>query len=182
MVDPKAHPVSPGVTLRPWSASGLDLLRRCNVPEMMLHLGGPESDEALVARNEKYLALWQSGEAHKFQVFADDASDPVAMVGYWDSIWRESPILEMGWSTAPEHQGKGYATRAIVAALEYASQSGAPREMHAFPSVENLPSNAVCRKAGFILAGESEFEYPPGDKMQCNDWVYDLSSGQQATR
>ena len=126
MVDSEDHPVLLEVALQPWSASGIALLRRCNVPEMMLHLGGPESDEALIARNEKYLALWKTGEARMFQVLADGAPDPVAMVGYWDSIWREIPIYEMGWSIAPEHQGKGYATRAIVAVRVNALQSGAP--------------------------------------------------------
>jgi RimJ/RimL family protein N-acetyltransferase len=46
--------------------------------------------------------------------------------------------------------------------------------MHAFPSVDNLPSNAICRKIGFTLQEEVEFEYPPGNFMRCNDWRLDL--------
>jgi RimJ/RimL family protein N-acetyltransferase len=48
------------------------------------------------------------------------------------------------------------------------------RFMHAYPSVENAPSNAICRKLGFTLLGEHEFEYPPGQFMRCNDWRLDL--------
>lgn len=50
------------------------------------------------------------------------------------------------------------------------------RFMHAFPSVENAPSNAICRKLGFALVEESEFEYPPSNLMRCNDWRLDLSA------
>lgn len=41
----------------------------------------------------------------------------------------------------------------------------------AYPRVDNESSNAVCRKAGFILLGARDFEYPPGHTMRCNDWV-----------
>jgi hypothetical protein len=43
-------------------------------------------------------------------------------------------------------------------------------------SVDNPPSNAVCRKAGFELLGETEFEYPPGRLMRSNDWRIDLTA------
>ncbi|HVH31866.1 MAG TPA: GNAT family N-acetyltransferase, partial [bacterium] len=46
--------------------------------------------------------------------------------------------------------------------------------LHAFPSVENGPSNAICRKLGFTLQEEADFEYPPGHSMRCNDWRLDL--------
>jgi hypothetical protein len=44
------------------------------------------------------------------------------------------------------------------------------RFMHAFPSVSNLASNAICRKLGFSLIEACEFEYPAGNFMMCNDW------------
>jgi RimJ/RimL family protein N-acetyltransferase len=46
--------------------------------------------------------------------------------------------------------------------------------VHAFPSVENAASNAICRKAGFSLLREHDFEYPKGHPMRCNDWRFDL--------
>jgi RimJ/RimL family protein N-acetyltransferase len=46
--------------------------------------------------------------------------------------------------------------------------------IHAFPSIENPPSNAICRKLGFELLGETEFEYPKGHWMRCNDWRLSL--------
>jgi RimJ/RimL family protein N-acetyltransferase len=46
--------------------------------------------------------------------------------------------------------------------------------LHAFPSVDNAPSNAICRKLGFTLLGECELEYPPGRVMRCSDWRLEL--------
>ena len=63
------------------------------------------------------------------------------------------------------------ATRAAVAA---ARREAAHRFLHAFPSVDNPASNAVCAKAGFTLLGETEFEFPPGRFMRSNNWRVDL--------
>jgi len=48
--------------------------------------------------------------------------------------------------------------------------------MHAFPSVANIPSNAICRKLGFSLIEECQFEYwrSPGTFMTVNNWRLDL--------
>jgi hypothetical protein len=42
------------------------------------------------------------------------------------------------------------------------------------PSVDNPPSNAICRKLGFTLLEERQFEYPVGNFMLCNVWQLDL--------
>ncbi len=46
--------------------------------------------------------------------------------------------------------------------------------MHAFPNLDNAPSNAICRKLGFELLEAREFEFPKGHFMTCNDWRLDL--------
>ena len=74
----------------------------------------------------------------------------------------------------PEFQGQGVATRATQAVVERARGEGKHQFIHAFPSVDNLPSNAICRKVGFALQGEVDFEYPPGKFMRCNDWRLNL--------
>jgi len=48
------------------------------------------------------------------------------------------------------------------------------QHLHAFPAADHPASNAVCRKAGFTLCGETGFEYPPGTIMRCNDWRLEL--------
>jgi RimJ/RimL family protein N-acetyltransferase len=73
-------------------------------------------------------------------------------------------------------QGRGIASAAVVQAIAMARSDGKYQFLHAFPSVNNLPSNDVCRKSGFTFVEECEFEYPKGSFMQCNDWRFDLST------
>jgi len=95
-------------------------------------------------------------------------------IGYWAKEWQGQEVWETGWSVLPEFQGQGIATQAIFAIVDHVRAEGKHRFIHAFPSVDNAPSNAICRKAGFALLGEVEFEYPPGMVLQSNDWCRDL--------
>ncbi len=52
---------------------------------------------------------------------------------------------------------------------------GTHRHLHAFPSVDNAPSNALCRTLGFELLGEVEVDYPKGHLMRSNDWRLDVA-------
>src|SRR6185312_3784304 len=51
------------VTLMAWGPDDLPELERANTPEMTAFLGGPESAQQLVERQERYLRLNASGEA-----------------------------------------------------------------------------------------------------------------------
>jgi hypothetical protein len=59
-------------------------------------------------------------------------------------------------------------------AITHAAEERARRYVHAFPNIDHAPSNAICRKAGFVLFGAVDFEYPSGSFMRCNDWQFDL--------
>jgi RimJ/RimL family protein N-acetyltransferase len=109
-----------------------------------------------------------------FKIIDDATGEAVGSVGYWDKTWRGEEIYEVGWSVVPPFQGRGIASSTTAQAIGFARSEGRHRFMHAFPSVGNGASNAICRKVGFTLLEECEFEYPPGSLMQCNDWRLDL--------
>ncbi|MFC6015191.1 GNAT family N-acetyltransferase [Plantactinospora solaniradicis] len=164
------------VRIEPWSEDDLDLLRRINTPEMKLHLGGPETDEQVLARHERYVRFADSGQGCMFRVLALPEAVPVGSIGYWIRLWHDEKVFEMGWSILPTYQGRGLATAALAAVVDVARARRTHRYAHAFPSVDNPASNAVCRKAGFQLLGETEFEFPPGRPMRSNDWRLDLTA------
>ncbi|MEA2425747.1 MAG: hypothetical protein QOH13_2157, partial [Thermoleophilaceae bacterium] len=83
-------------------------------------------------------------------------------------------VWETGWSVIPAFQRRGIAATATAQLIELARAAGPHRLMHAYPSIENEPSNAICRKLGFTLLEEVEFEFPPGELMRCNDWQLEL--------
>jgi RimJ/RimL family protein N-acetyltransferase len=45
------------------------------------------------------------------------------------------------------------------------------RAILAYPAVDNVASNAVCRKAGMTLIGEAVVEFPPGNPFRANEWA-----------
>jgi RimJ/RimL family protein N-acetyltransferase len=158
------------IELRPYSDADLPLLIALNAPELKTHVGGPETDEQVRRRHEKYVAATET--AHMFTIVVD--GEAAGSIGYWDKTWRDAPIYETGWAVLTHFQGRGIATAATRAIVDLARAERTHRSLHAFPGVDNPASNAICRKAGFTLIGECEFEYPPGHLMRCNDWRIEL--------
>jgi RimJ/RimL family protein N-acetyltransferase len=156
------------VSLEPWGHADLPILQRSNTPQMTAHLGGPESEEKLLDRHRRYVE-----GADMFRVVLLPDGQSVGSTGFWAKDWQGEPVYETGWAVLPEFQGRGIAALAVRAVVVRAA-AGDRRWLHAFPSVDNAPSNGVCRKAGFELRGEHDFEYPPGNTMRCNDWRLDL--------
>lgn len=157
------------IKLRPWAEKDLDLLRRLNTPEIWAHLGGPETDEKVIERHMRYLDIGPPGSGRMYVILADDGQ-VAGSIGYWEREWQDATVYETGWNVLPEFQGRGIATAAARAVAAEAAAERPGRELHAYPSVDNAASNAICRKAGFTLLGACEFEFPKGNLMRCNDW------------
>ena len=163
------------ILLQPWSEIDLPLLQKLlGDPVMMEHLGGPESPEQILRRHQRYLHLPEDGTDHMFRIVLKASGEGVGNVGYWRKTWREQSVYETGWLVLPAYQGQGIATKAAAAAIEDAQQEPKYQFMHAFPSVENPASNAICRKLGFTPLEECQFEYPPGHSLTVNDRRLDL--------
>jgi RimJ/RimL family protein N-acetyltransferase len=166
------------VRLEPWGADDFPLLEQQNAPEMTAHLGGPESPEALLARQAKYEGLAETSNDRMYKIVLVATGTAVGSVGYWERTWHGEEVYETGWGLLPAFQGRGLAAMGTAQAIELARASRLHRYLHAFPSVENLPSNALCRRLGFTLVEEFEGEYPKGHFMRCNDWRLDLFAGE----
>ncbi|MFJ8626035.1 GNAT family N-acetyltransferase [Kitasatospora sp. NPDC093550] len=191
------------VRIEPWTDADLALLRRVNTPEMKKHVGGPETEEQLLVRHGRYLDFVPSGLGCMYRIvlLPDDATtedtgdaigdaigdatgeatggraaegEAVGTVGYGTRTWEGETVHEMGWNVLPGHQGRGIAVTATRLAVAAARREAAHRYLHAFPSVDNPASNAVCAKAGFTLLGATDFEFPPGRFMRSHNWRVDL--------
>jgi RimJ/RimL family protein N-acetyltransferase len=159
------------VRLEPWGKGDLHILERSlGDPAMTTYIGGPESPEKLAERQARY----EKPGSRQYKIVDIATGEGIGWVGYWQRTWRGGPVWEIGWSVLPTHQGRGIATIATAEVIAIARAEKSHRYVHAYPSVTNAPSNAICRKLGFVLLGESDFEYPPGSIMRCNDWRLDL--------
>lgn len=170
------------VFLEPWTDADLDIELRANTPEMTRFLGGPEPEAAIRARHERSLALAVGGTGQMFRIALPGAPG-VGSVGYWEREWRGGNVYEMGWLVLAEYQGRGVASAAVRLAAVHAATYGRHPYAHAYPKVAHAASNAVCRKAGFELLGEVDFEYPKGVPIRSCDWRLDLRAltGPEAT-
>ncbi|MDQ3915101.1 MAG: GNAT family N-acetyltransferase [Actinomycetota bacterium] len=171
------------IRIEPWGSGDLPLLERTmGDAAMTVYLGGPEDAANLAERQKKYEKLAGSGEGRMFKIVDIATGESLGSIGYWDKAWNGTTVYEIGWTVIPEAQGRGVATIATATALARAREDGNHRFVHAFPSVENLASNAICRKLGFEFLGEYDFEFPPGHWMRCNDWRLDLQDQPAAAR
>ena len=144
-------------------------------PQMTEHLGGPESAEKLRSRLKRYIGN-PADTSHMYVIAIGAGQIAAGSVGYWEKEWQGQRVWETGWHVLPAFQGRGIATRATAIVVQRARAMALHRFMHAFPSIANAASNVVCRKLGFTLQGEVDFEFPPGHWMRCNDWRLDLGS------
>ena len=117
-----------------------------------------------------------SGPGQIFVITLGPERQAAGSIGDWEMPgWQGETVWETGYSVLSAFQGQGVATRAMVFVIPRAAAEGDPfLDPRLFPSVDNGPSNAVCRKAGFTLLGAHDFEYPPGSQLRCNDWAFDL--------
>ena len=137
-------------------------------PEQMAYVGGAETAEKIADRNAQC-----ARDPHQFRIVDAASGAGVGWVGFWPTESHGTPIYEIGWSVLRAFQGRGFATRATALMLEVARAvpDRPERAVHAYPGVDNAPSNAVCRKLSFtLIEADKTLEYPPGSMMVVNDW------------
>lgn len=162
------------VRIEPWADGDLPILEKAlGHPEMTRHIGGPESPEKIAERQTRY----ERPDSRQYKIVDEATGEGLGWVGYWERTWRVEEVFEIGWSVLPDFQGRGVATMATSQAIALAGAEKRHRFLHAYPSVNNAPSNSICLKLGFTLLDGCEFEYPPGSFMRCNDWRLDLFAG-----
>jgi RimJ/RimL family protein N-acetyltransferase len=170
------------LTIRPWAADGLAVLLAQDSAEMTRYLGGPEGEERVRRRHEKYLLEQAEGVTWPFTVWAASAPEPVGSVVYWNMEHDGHDAYEVGWGILPAHQGHGYGARGVRLAVAHAARHGDRDRVYAFPRVDNDASNGIARSAGFRLDGETEGEYPVGVKIRVNSWSFDLRALRESAR
>jgi RimJ/RimL family protein N-acetyltransferase len=142
-------------------------------PVMMEHLGGPESEEKILDRQRRY----EAPGTDSFKVVDLASGEGAGWVGFWSSEWDGEEAYEVGWSILPAFQGRGLAGAAAAAVVGLAAADGRHEAVFAFPAPANEASNAICRRLGFVLLGEADAEYPPGQMGRWNVWRLELGAG-----
>jgi RimJ/RimL family protein N-acetyltransferase len=137
-------------------------------PVVMGELGGPIPKEEIPKVHRRRLDSTAKGDWW-FKIVPDSSGTAAGAIGIWPTKWRGREIYEAGWMLLPEFQGKGLASEALELLLRRVRSDPRFDSVHAFPSVSNAPSNALCRKFGFTLLEECDGGYA-GRTLRCNHW------------
>lgn len=71
-----------------------------------------------------------------------------------------APAVEVGWRLAADHWGRGYATEAARAALDFGFRTLGLGEVVSFTAALNQRSRQVMRRLGMTRSPADDFEHP----------------------
>lgn len=160
------------ITLARWDAADRGLLTLLNAPAMTSYLGGPETEEQLDDRHDRYVRTRSDrpGAMHRIDV----DGEPAGAIGFWPVDEEGTPAFETGWSVLPGFQGRGVATAALRLLIAEVRRDGTRTLLTAYPGVDNAPSNALCARAGFEERGIGSEPWR-GGILTFRRWVLDMS-------
>ncbi|WP_369789123.1 GNAT family N-acetyltransferase [Rouxiella sp. WC2420] len=131
-------------------------------PEMVRFIGGvPSSREASWTRLLRYVGHWQLMGFGYWVIIHKDSGQFVGEIGFADFQREMQPSMdnkaEMGWVLSPKFHGKGYASEAAMAVLDWAD-THIPLQVCCIINPENGPSIRLAEKNGFTLQAETSYQ------------------------
>ena len=134
-------------------------------PEVNRQQGWERTDAEGVRADIEEMRGRQPGEPGgwvQFSVIERDGGELVGDVGVSPAD-GEPGVLKVGYTISPGVQGRGYATEAIAALVDYAFETLGAEVVRAYASAENLPSIRVAEKVGMRLI--ERFRHRDGNEI-----------------
>lgn len=153
-------------------------LRQETDPVMMAELGGPRPRADIERAHAGAMVLAAEGNCWPLKVVLDDTDDVAGGVVVFPNNHDGEDFFEIGWMIDTEFQNRGLASEAVRQVIDKARAERRFRQLHAFPSVTNGPSNRICEKNGFVNLGALDYEFA-GHHLRCNHWRVDLWADDQ---
>lgn len=147
--------------LRSWQEDDIPHLARLNSNDKVMEyfLKKLSHEETIALYNQ----IQKEFIAYGFGAYAVEEKDTGAFVGFvgLHNVTFEVdfvPAVEILWRLSPEFWGKGYATEAATACLNYAKDDLKLKEIVSFTSLPNKRSEHVMQKIGMTRI--KEFNHP----------------------
>ncbi|MEQ1756487.1 MAG: GNAT family N-acetyltransferase [Micropepsaceae bacterium] len=120
-----------------------------NEPEVSdwLFLTGPPTREQLDRRLEFHEQFWRDNGFGMFVVLEKPTDRFVARVG--PMVTPETGRIEVAWSTTRDAWGRGYASEAARASVEFTFANSKLAELDCYLRPDNTGSRRVAEKVGF---------------------------------
>lgn len=151
--------LTPRLRLRPVRGEDFDAWAAfCADPETMRHLGGVQPRALAYRSLLAVVGAWHVQGFSFFSVFERDGGQWIGRVGPWmPEGW---PGTEVGYSLARQAWGKGYATEAAAACIDWAVEHLGWTDIIQTIAPDNAPSQAVARRLGATLRGPCRLPAP----------------------
>jgi RimJ/RimL family protein N-acetyltransferase len=129
-----------------WRNDLFDMFTDPQVAEW-LFVTGPPTLEQLEKRIEAGEALWRERGYGMFAVLDKSDDRFVARVGA--GVTPETGRVEIAWTTARAAHGKGFATEAAIAAIDFTFARSNLAKLDCYLRPDNTASRRVAEKVGF---------------------------------
>jgi RimJ/RimL family protein N-acetyltransferase len=143
---------------RPEDAEAISAYR--SRPEVHRHQGWDRTDPGGVRAQIEEMAGRAPGEPGgwvQLSVEEREGGRLVGDVGF--AVDGDPGVIKVGYTIAPEFQGRGYATEAVGALVGYAFGALGAEVVRAHASAENAPSIRVAEKVGMRLVERIEHRH-----------------------
>ncbi|MBK9416642.1 MAG: GNAT family N-acetyltransferase [Flavobacteriales bacterium] len=138
--------------LRPSDAEQVLAMR--SDPEVMQHVNRPLAhtmDDAL-ALIDLIHGRGAAGESVQWAITVKENDGFIGLIGFW-RIVKEHHLAELGYTLARAHWGKGFASEAIAATLEFGFGTIGLHRVEAITRPRNTASVRALVKNGFVQEG-----------------------------
>lgn len=125
-------------------------------PEVMRYCGGPGSREQELRSIRFYRQMHQERGFSPYLIELKETGDPVGVCGF--NPPSDGHDAELMYHLAKSHWGKGYATEAAEACLEYAKETLGFRSVIASADPRNAASQKILTNIGFESIGMKWYE------------------------
>ncbi len=152
------------LTLRAFTEADLsDYTTMMRRPEVRFLLRLPDSFDEYAAWEQlaAFTGQWALRGTGQWAVVERSSGRLVGRAGLHHPHRRDWPGVEVGWALHPDAWGRGYATEAGRAAIDWAFANLDVDVLHSMIHVENPKSMAVARRLGFVLAETRVFAWYP---------------------
>jgi len=151
------------VVLRRWTASDLEPFAALNAdPAVMEHFPATLTREQTAAAIEWIEAGF---EQRGYGLWAAEVPGEAPFIGFVgiQPVPRDlpfTPAVEIGWRLAPSFWGRGLATEAATAAMDFAFSDARLTELVAFTATTNARSMRVMARLRMSRDPAGDFEHP----------------------
>lgn len=125
-------------------------------PDVNRQQGWDKTDPESVRAEIEEMSARSPGEPGGWVQFSVEEADTGRLVGDIGLSPAEPGVIKIGYTIAPDVQGRGYATEAVQALVDYAFQTLGADVVRAYASADNTPSIRVVEKVGMRLIEQLE--------------------------